>query len=114
MSIYVYITRRSSPDDESGDAISRTEWHGVVADAIDFRVPFRSELALAPWSGGLDADARVWTGHPGVSAWPFEWRDGQIEVKNPDDATLARMRAVALQLGARVQSEAGEVFDQAD
>jgi hypothetical protein len=36
---------------------------------------------------------------------------GQVDVRNPDDVTLARMAALASGLGANVIGEQGELFD---
>lgn len=56
----------------------------------------------------------VWTAHPnstdGLAL--FDWYEGRIVVKNPDDAILARMRDVARALDARVQGDDGEFYDE--
>jgi hypothetical protein len=42
-----------------------------------------------------------------------DFRDGEIVVKNPDEATVARMIAAARRLGARVEGDDGETYDVA-
>jgi hypothetical protein len=41
----------------------------------------------------------------------FVWYEGEIDVKNPDQATIARMKTLAAQLRASVISETGEIFN---
>src|SRR5687768_15774630 len=41
------------------------------------------------------------------------WNDGNIEAKNPDEALIGKMASIATSLGARVQGEEGETYDQA-
>jgi len=103
MSIYVYITRHADPADESGPQISAQEWVAHVDGELDFRVPREDEME---WLG---EHARYWTDYkPPI---PFDWVDGQIEVKSPDDRIISRMKAMAETLHATVFSETGEVFD---
>jgi hypothetical protein len=54
----------------------------------------------------------VWTAHPdGVVAW-FSFDDDQIVVKSPDEAMIARAWEIARTLGARVQGDDGEFYDE--
>ena len=105
MSIYVSISRRSDPLDDTGPAIAADEWLRCVDAEPDFRPPVGDEAE------GVGEHARVWSGHkyPVV----FDWTRGEIDVKNPDCFVIARMKALAAKLSASVFSEAGEIFNEA-
>jgi len=45
-------------------------------------------------------------------AW-FDYRNGEIVVKNPDQEILIKMHQIASVLGARVQSDDGEAYNAA-
>ena len=104
MSIYVSITRRPEPLADDGPMISSDEWLAAVDQQEDFRLLQGHETA---WVGDF---ARVWSGH---SEYPvvFDWVDGQIDVKNPDEATVVRMKKLAGGLSAIVISETGEILN---
>ena len=52
-----------------------------------------------------------WSGHPhGQTVW-FDLDKGRVSVKNPDEAVVTKMIAVATSLGARVVGDEGEVYD---
>ena len=60
----------------------------------------------------------VWVGSPddksidvGGKAW-FDHFDGRISVKNPTTETLQKMHAIASSLGAKVQGDEGEFYNQ--
>jgi hypothetical protein len=66
---------------------------------------------------GPDISADEWKAilvdEPGLSE-RFDFRDGRIVVKNPDQATIAKMVAIAESLGARVQGDDGELYGSAE
>lgn len=126
MSIYVHITRRPGPLVESPEAISEAEWRTCLLGEADFRAPTEADVeaddADAPpariTTAATQARPRegldfVWTGHPDFPAVWFEWWAGQVEVRNADEPTIARMQSLAAKLNARVISETGEGFDAA-
>lgn len=56
----------------------------------------------------------VWTLYSGSTAnenmaW-FDFRSGNVVVKNPDVAILSKMWKIAQKLGARVQGDDGEIY----
>ena len=53
----------------------------------------------------------TWNAHPDDGPVPFDFRKGRVVVKNPDDATLEKMRSLAAALTARVQGDEGEFYD---
>jgi hypothetical protein len=92
------------------------EWKAYVAQADDLRPVDRFE-GTNPRTGAvmsLEApDSAYWTGHPEGFEVPLMWGSGgRIPVKQPDEPTLARMREIATALGARVQGEEGEFYDE--
>jgi len=52
----------------------------------------------------------LWTGHAQHPEVPFDFRDGSIIVKNPDDSIIAKLVEVATALDARVQGDDGEFY----
>jgi len=58
---------------------------------------------------------------PGIAEWRrhssgdvvwFAWWRGNIDVKNPDEEVIAKMRSVAKALNARVQGDDGEGYEE--
>ena len=102
MSIYVFITHKSEPLQETARRISVEEWTACVRDKPGFRAPLGDE---AKWLG---KHARIWAEHEYPVA--FDFVDGDIWVKSPDAATVVRMKLIAESLNASVFSETGELF----
>jgi hypothetical protein len=44
-------------------------------------------------------------------AW-FDFQDGDVVVKNPDEEILKKMWLIAQALGAKVQGDDGEIYDE--
>ena len=103
MSTYVYISRRSDPLDDTGPSIAAESWLQYVDSEPDFRTPERSE---AEWLGPY---ARILSNYS--IPFAFDWANGQVEVKNPDAPTIARMKQLAAKFSSSVFSETGELFD---
>jgi len=109
MSYYVTITRKPNPCWKGGELISEAEWRRVALAEPDFRPATDAELVeVAPYGRPSDL---VWTGHPNFSAVWFDWFEGQIDVKGPDEITLAKMGLLAARLGANMIGENGELYD---
>src|SRR5690349_18916114 len=73
-------------------------------------------VAEAQSSGGSlryeNPGLAVWRAHPeGTETW-FDCRDGEVVVKSPDDAIIAKMIALAARLGGRVQGDDGELYEE--
>lgn len=53
----------------------------------------------------------AYSGHDpeGNKAW-FDWRNGKIVVKNPDEEILGKMKQIASHLGAVVIGDDGELY----
>jgi hypothetical protein len=95
MSIYVYISRRADPFNDEGPSITGKEWLLSVDGDSAFRI------AREDQSKWLGENARIWTGHQHAPAFAFDWVHGQIEVKNPDAQTIAKMQELPRSSGQR-------------
>jgi hypothetical protein len=106
VSIYVYVTRKADPLDESdGHDISAEEWRRVVSADHDL------ELRDPPDKASKDPTIyAAWDSYPGgYTAW-FGLAFGNVEVKGIDEALLGKLRSFAAKLGGRIVSEEGEAF----
>lgn len=111
MSYYVTITRKPSPFWKGGPEISEAEWRATALAEPGFRAPTEAEKAeVALFTRPTDL---VWTGHPEYPTVWFDWHQGQIDVKNPDETILAVMARFATRLNARLMGEDGKRFDEA-
>jgi hypothetical protein len=108
-----HITRARRSTDSEAHPITLEEWRACSAADPELEMTGVAE-AETP-SGVLRYESpglAIWRAHPdGAQAW-FDCRDGEIVVKNPDDAMIAKMIALAGKLGARVQGDDGEVYEQ--
>ena len=59
-----------------------------------------------------NTDLTEWTGHPDEEFIWFNYRRGNIVVKDPDEATLRKMQEIARKLGATVQGDDGESYSE--
>ena len=98
----VHITRAEHWADNEGVEISPDEWlHIIQADPELLPVPENGEYFV------------IWRGSTKYTETWFNWSDGNITTKYPDRATLRKMLQLATALGAKVQGDDGEVYDQA-
>ncbi len=99
----VVITRNEINDDQDDGGISLSEWEAVIrADPSLEPVPFimgrnpRTGASVrVPLEGGVK-----WTGHPVGVSLPFSWSHGQIVCYSVDSLTVAKLRELAVRLGA--------------
>ena len=113
----VHITRTPDWTDSESEPITIEEWLAYVSSDPEMRVDGFAEAATS--SGSLryeNPGLAVWTawsehGRDENFAW-FDLRHGRVTVKNPDDAILAKMSAIAERLRARVQGDEGEFYPQ--
>jgi hypothetical protein len=107
-----------SRGDEWSDAapISSSEWRAFVESSADLELVGAVEVAnsLGETIRYASPDLAMWTRHPSRPEIPFAFRGGRVVVKNPDEATLGRLRELATSLGARVQGDDGEFHDEDD
>jgi len=108
-----HITRRErwSHENSTPNDISLNEWLSYIDNDPELeltegywvKVPGSKESQPAP--GFCE-----WNAHPlDESPW-FDYSDGSISTKNPDDATIRKMLAIAEALNAQVQGDDCEVY----
>lgn len=95
-----HITRRLEWTD-AGNDIGADKWRELVE-----RDP---ELKPAPELGEGYAE---WTGASALERPWLQWERGGIQPKNPDEALLSKMTAIAEQLRANVQGDDGERYER--
>ena len=112
----VHITRTEHWLDSKDNPIPLPEWLKYVESDPEMRpdkvavARVRRKPVLTYRSEGL----AVWVAYPkhdpeGNMAW-FDWREGRIVVKNPDDELLGKMKRVAAHFGAFVVGDDGEHY----
>lgn len=114
-----HITRAHDWTESASAPISLQEWLTYVTSDPDFWRDGFAE-ATTPQGETIRAESEglaVWTKHSkhgrdGNKAW-FDWSEGRIVVKNPDEEILEKMRRIAKALGARVLGDDGESYDDA-
>jgi len=90
----IHITRRKFWADK-GDDITAEEWLKYVHRDPELGLRPESGKCFAAWSGG---------------SW-LDWSEGVIYTKNPNDALVAKMVAIAKQFDATVQGDDSEIYD---
>jgi hypothetical protein len=95
-----------------GKPIGEAEWRAYVASDRELDLTGVAE-AETP-DGTLryeNPSLACWRGHPaGEQVW-FDFRDGEVVVKNPDEPTIGKMLVMAAALRARVQGDDGEIYE---
>src|SRR5688572_25919427 len=99
MGYNLYITRAKWHHQNEGVWITADEWLRYVE-----RDP---ELELGGYNGDYFA---LWSGKSEhLDPW-LDWSRGNIYSKNPDDAIVDKMVAMAKELSAKVQGDDGEIY----
>jgi hypothetical protein len=116
-----HITRKQHWADEADNAtISLAEWLAYVAADPEMQLDNHAEAPAGATGTTLGIDSSeglsVWlpyskNGRAGNYAW-FAHEGDRVTVKNPDEEILGKMLAVAHALGARVQGDDGEYYDE--
>lgn len=112
----VHITRKENWFHEDNREIPLIEWKEYIKYDREMRLDNYAETEtsgdsiIRVESEGL----AVWTSYSGHErdgnmAW-FDYRAGNITVKNPDDEILTKMVAISEALNAKVQGDDGEVY----
>ncbi len=118
MGYELHITRSQDWVDSEKNPISLEEWKSFVESSSDFRHDGFAE-ATTPYGDTIRVENEglsVWTeyskhGEDGGMAW-FDYHDGRIVVKNPDEEIIKKMFEVAQFFDAKVQGDEGEVYDE--
>jgi hypothetical protein len=98
----LHITRKEDWSDEQGPAIGAVEWLRIVEQDPELHLETINGPYFAIWSG--------------PSKYPdpwLDWSDGNVYTKNPDQPLIRKMLQIAARLGAKVQGDDGEVYDEA-
>jgi len=117
MGYEVHIARNDEWwDEDVGGGISLDEWSGYVAADETMRL---DNVADANTPDGQviryeNEGLAVWTDYSshdesGNKAW-FDFREGCISVKNPDEEILRKMHQIASRLDAKVLGDEGEEY----
>jgi hypothetical protein len=95
-----HITRAKYWFESAEQPITAAEWLEFIAND--------AELQLAVANGEYFVD---WVGHPSGAhnSW-FDWLDGDIYTKHPDEPTFLKMLQIACFLNAGVQGDDGERY----
>lgn len=118
----VHITRKQDwADKEDSTNVSLAEWLDYVAADPEMRLDTQAEAPAGDTGTTVEVDnagLSVWllyskNGRAGNYAW-FSHEGDRITVKNPDEEILGKMLAVAHALGARVQGDDGEYYDEVE
>jgi hypothetical protein len=119
MGYNLHITRKENwSDDDDSAEISLREWKRYVQTDDEMEIEStatsmtENDEVVEFESGGL-AFWRNYSRHgiDGNKAW-FVFHNGEIVVKNPDVAIRNKMIAVAASLGAKVQGDDGEEYNE--
>jgi hypothetical protein len=112
----VHITRKQDWSDENGPEILLAEWIAVISADQDMRLDGYAETRLSDGSilrvenKGLSV-WRAYSHHSETAMAWFDFRKGNIVVKNPDLEILQKMWSLAQALSAKVQGDDGEFYD---
>jgi hypothetical protein len=114
----VHITRAENWTESEAKPITLAEWTAHIDSDPEMRLDGAAEATTATGETlrCQNEGIAVWTaysghGTDGNMAW-FDYRDGCIVVKNPDEEIRRKMYSIASALGALVQGDEGELYDE--
>jgi hypothetical protein len=118
MGYNVHITRADQWFDSESDPITFEEWIAYIDTDPEMQLDNKAEVST-PEGSTLRYENQglaVWTrysgnGVDGNMAW-FDYREGRIVVKNPDDEILRKMCVIASKMGAKVQGDESEFYGE--
>lgn len=114
----IHITRQENWfDEDSNKKIPLEEWKDFLANDPEMRP---GNVAEATTTSGkamrIESDGlAVWTSYSGNGingnfAW-FDYNNGNIVCKNPDDEIIAKMLDIGKRLKAKIQGDEGELYE---
>ena len=95
----LHITRAEHWASSEENPVTAEGWLAVVRDD--------PELTLAGYNGPYHA---LWDGPSEYPDPRFDWSDGSIHTKNPDEPIIEKMISIAERLNAKVQGDDGEAY----
>ena len=113
----IHITRAAEWTESEAAPITLDEWKAYVETDPEMRMDNFAETTNTAGETPLryeNEGVAVWTAYSGHEeggnmGW-FDYRDGRVVVKNPDDEILAKMKRIAEALGASVMGDDGESY----
>ena len=112
----VHITRQINWfDGDNIRKITLDEWRNYISNDEEMRLDNVAKATVSNQQLSAKREGlSIWTryskdGVKGSHAW-FDYRDGNIVVKNPDKEILSKMQEVANSLDAKVQGDDGELY----
>jgi hypothetical protein len=113
----LHITRASQWSDSANSPVLLQEWLAYVE--IDPALQLTNNATVRSPDGHVisyDSEGlAVWTGFSGHEpegnrkVW-FDYRNGRIVVKNPNDEIIQKMKSIAVKLNSRVVGDEGESY----
>ena len=95
----LHITRAEYWAENDGHEITAAEWLAYVEEDPELTLDASNGDYFAIWSGKSE--------YP--DPW-FDWAEGDIYTKNPDDPILEKALSMAKRFNAKVQGDEGEVY----
>lgn len=96
----LHITRAENWFENEGFQIAREEWDVYVKSDAELEIDNENEGSVN-WNSALyEKDYAPW----------YNWFEGNISTKNPEDAVIVKMFKIAVALNARVQGDDGEFY----
>jgi hypothetical protein len=112
----LHVTRADDWTESESSPISLNEWLAYVEEDPEMRL---DNVAVARPEGEPplvyeNEGLAVWTAYSGHDpngnmAW-FDYYNGEIVVKNPDDEIISKMKRIAERFGATVMGDEGETY----
>ena len=107
----LHITRAPKWTESKDYPIAESAWLAIVAadPSLEFRPHNHYEYRDSRTGEHKRVQAVVWADRPGhdLTRW---FARGEITCKNPDAASMAKMKQIAQKLGARVLGDDGEEY----
>ena len=110
----VQITRAENWSDKDALPIFEDEWKAIVAPDSDLGITGFTE-AQTPNDEVIRIESPLlteWRGHSSQSPVYFTYRRNHISCKNPNHEILRKMLQIAAKLGAKVQGDEGEFYNE--
>ncbi len=114
----IHITRRENWfDQDDSSEIKLTEWTDYIKSDNEMRLD--NQASATAYNGDKvnyeNNGLAVWTSYSKTGlddnyAW-FDFRAGNVTVKNPDEEIRNKMIDIAHRLNAKVQGDEGETYD---
>ena len=111
----IHITRADDWTESRTSPITLNEWTNYITSDPEMRLDNLAELNI---EGSVvfyeNEGLAVWTAYSGHGvdgnmAW-FDYSEGRVVVKNPDEEIVGKMKQIAEALNARVIGEEGEMY----